>query len=404
MSRDRISQVRLQGDQPFVVGDPIFAPIFRLGGIGMMDRHTPLAESQKAMGAKFVSFGGWELPVSYTDILKEHHAVRTHAGLFDVSHMGEILVTGEDAIPFVNGLITNDLVPVPVNKAVYSPMCYENGTTVDDIIVYKISADRLFLVVNAGNTAKDEDWIKSHASGNVNVENVSDQYVQLAVQGPEAQEIIRGLVAGGTELPGFFCFKETELLGMKVLLSRTGYTGEDGFELYLNLTDTGVDPVKLWEGLMEAGKEKGLTPVGLGARDTLRLEAALPLYGHELSDSITPLEAGLFRFIKLKKEVFIGKEALEKQSLEGLKRKLFGFVMEERAIPRNGYEVYAGERKIGSVTSGSPLPSAGSNGGLFLSEDVSLKPGDRVGIDIRDRIYDAKIVETPFFEKRYSRK
>ncbi|MCX7773652.1 MAG: glycine cleavage system aminomethyltransferase GcvT [Clostridia bacterium] len=366
-----------------------------------MDQHTPLFEAQKLLGAKFTSFGGWELPVSYSDILKEHQAVRTACGLFDVSHMGELLVTGNDALSFVNGLVTNDILPAPYGKAIYSPMCYENGTVVDDILVYKVAETTLLLILNAGNIQKDEEWIRSKAQGNVEIENLSPLYVELALQGPAAERVIAKL-AQGQDLPGFFCFKEMEVLGMKVLISRTGYTGEDGFELYLNVQDRDADPVKLWNGLLEAGREDGLVPCGLGCRDTLRLEAALPLYGHELSDSITPLEAGLNKFVKLQKESFVGKEALAQQAAAGLKRRTYGFEMLDRGIPRNGYEVHKNGERIGYVTSGGPLPTLNQNGGIALLEG-NPKPADIIEVLIRDRSCQAKIVELPFYGKKYKK-
>jgi len=376
-----------------------------------MDRKTPLYDVEKALGAKFTSFGGWELPVSYSDILKEHHAVRNAAGLFDVSHMGEIMVKGKDALSFINKLITNDIVPVPQNKILYSPMCYENGTVVDDILIYKISDTELLLIVNASNTDKDEEWIRSHQTGDVTIENVSDRFVQLALQGPESEAIIRKLLKDeNTELPGFYWFTETTLCGndglspIRVLLSRTGYTGEDGFEIYLWLPeDGGQTAERLWNCILEAGKENGIVPAGLGARDTLRLEAALPLYGHELSDSITPLEAGLKTFVKLNKDDFIGKDALASQYERGLKRKIYGFEMVDRGIPRNGYEVVREGRKIGYVTSGGPLPSLGINGGLALLDDTGLSSGDTIEIMIRDRACGVKIVPVPFYGKKYKK-
>ncbi len=368
-----------------------------------MNRQTPLYGAQKRLGARFIAFGGWELPVSYGDILKEHQAVRNGAGLFDVSHMGELMVTGEEALSFVNGLITNDLSPVPDNKALYSPMCYDNGTVVDDIILYKLRPDKILLVVNAGNTEKDEAWIRSRLKGKVSLENVSHGFVQLALQGPRAYHILKRLLPQDAVFPRFFCYTWLELLGMKVLLSRSGYTGEDGFEIYLDLSQPGADPEKLWEGLLSSGEEEGLVPVGLGARDTLRLEAALPLYGHELSEAITPLEAGLARFIKLQKGEFIGKEALEEQNRKGVDKMLFGFLMEDRAIPRNGYQVLHRGEKVGYVTSGGPLPSLNRNGGLFLSHVPDLSPGDRVEIIVRDRAARAEIVRVPFYEKKYPR-
>lgn len=367
-----------------------------------MEKRTPLYEAQKALGAKFITFGGWELPVLYSDILKEHTNVRTNAGLFDVSHMGEILVTGKDALGFVNNLITNELEGVPDNKAVYSPMCYENGTVVDDVIIYKISAKRLLIIVNASNVEKDYKWITSNSSGEVIIENVSEKIIQIALQGPYAHDILSRL-SNGIESMNFFTFKEADIFGMRVILSRSGYTGEDGFEIYMDMQDKGADPQKLWNGLLEAGEEYGIMPIGLGARDTLRLEAALPLYGHELSDSITPLEAGLEKFVKFKKSDFIGKKALADQLGNGLKRRLYGFEMLDRGIPRNGYEVVFEGRTAGAVTSGGLLPSLGKNGGLALLDSTSLALGNYIDIVIRDGSYSAKIVQMPFYSKKYKK-
>lgn len=368
-----------------------------------MDRKTPLYEVQKNSGARFISFGGWELPVSYTDIITEHQVVRTKAGLFDVSHMGEIQITGKDAVKALNRLISNDIAQVPAGKILYSPICYENGTVVDDILIYKFSEEELLLVVNAGNTQKDDEWIRSQITGDVKVENLSDKYVQLALQGPEAEDIIKSILDEDTELPGFFRFKEVSLLGMKVLLSRTGYTGEDGFELYLWLPNSCADPEKLWNGILEAGKDKGVAPVGLGARDTLRLEAALPLYGHELSDDISPLEAGLKTFVKINKDDYIGKAVLSKQFELGIKRKLYGFEMLDRGIPRNGYDVVRDGNKIGYVTSGGLMPTLNKNGGLALLNNLDLSDGETIEIVIRDRKCKAVLVKLPFYKKKYKR-
>ena len=368
-----------------------------------MDRKTPLYAVQKTLGARFISFGGWELPVSYTDIIAEHQLVRAKAGLFDVSHMGEILITGKDAVKSLNRLISNDIAPVPAGKILYSPMCYENGTVVDDILIYKFSDEELLLVVNAGNTQKDDEWIRSQITGDVIVENFSDNYVQLALQGPEAEDIIKRILDEDTELPGFYWFKEVSLLGMKILLSRTGYTGEDGFEIYLWLPNSSADPEKLWNGILEAGKDKGAAPVGLGARDTLRLEAALPLYGHELSDNISPLEAGLKTFVKIDKDDYIGKAALSRQVEFGIEHKLYGFEMVDRGIPRNGYDVVKDGNKIGYVTSGGLMPTLNKNGGLALLDDLGLSDGDTIEIVIRDRKCKAVLVKLPFYKKKYKR-
>ncbi|HZJ82801.1 MAG TPA: glycine cleavage system aminomethyltransferase GcvT, partial [Clostridia bacterium] len=368
------------------------------------DKRTPLYEPQKAWGAKFTSFGGWELPVSYTDILKEHNAVRTSAGLFDVSHMGEILISGQNAVPFLNKLITNDVASIPPNKILYSPMCYENGTVIDDILIYKLSDNELLLIVNAGNIEKDEAWIRKHAPEDVTIENISERFVLLALQGPKSEEILKSIMDEDIELPSFYWFVETSILGMKVLVSRTGYTGEDGFEIYLYLPNDCADSEKLWNGILQAGKDLGVIPAGLGARDILRLEAALPLYGHELSDSILPLEARLKPFVKLDKEDdFIGKAALKAQVEQGIKRKLYGFEMIDRGIPRNGYNVTKDGVKIGYITSGGMLPTVGINGGLVLLEDLTLEKDDRIEIHIRKRVCEAKIVPLPFYKKKYKR-
>lgn len=368
-----------------------------------MHKKTPLYDVQKAIGAKFISFGGWELPVSYTNILDEHHLVRNKAGLFDVSHMGQIHISGEDTISFVNKLITNDISIIPKNKILYSPMCYEDGTVIDDILIYKFSDNELLLIVNAGNIEKDEAWIREQLSGNVTIENLSDKFVLLALQGPKAEEILKKVLDEETELPEFYWFKETSLLGMKVLISRTGYTGEDGFEIYLYLPNPCADHEKLWNGILEAGEDLGVMPAGLGARDTLRLEAALPLYGHELSDSISPLEVRLKTFVKLNKDDFIGKAALFTQAEAGVKRKLYGFEMIDRGIPRNEYEVMKDGKKIGYVTSGGLLPTLGKNGGLALLDDITLENGDNIEIIIREKSCAAKLIPLPFYNKKYKR-
>lgn len=368
-----------------------------------MGKRTPLYNEQKKLGAKFTSFGGWELPVLYTNILDEHNYVRNKAGIFDISHMGEILVSGDDAVTFVNKLITNDIASIPQYKILYSPICYENGTVVDDILIYKFSDKELLLIVNAGNIEKDEAWIRDKVTGNVKVENLSDKFVLLALQGPNSESIIKGILDEDIELPSFYWFTETRILGMKVLLSRTGYTGEDGFEIYLYLENPCADYEKLWKGILEAGKDVGVMPVGLGARDTLRLEAALPLYGHELSDSILPIEARLKTFVKLDKEDFIGRAALKAHTEQGIKRKLYGFEMVDRGIPRNDYDVMRDGKKIGYVTSGGPLPTIAKNGGLILSDDLSLNNEDIIEIVIRERACKAKIVPLPFYKKKYKK-
>ena len=375
-----------------------------------MDKHTPLYERQKALGARFTSFGGWELPVSYTDIIKEHLAVRETAGLFDVSHMGEIQVTGKDALEFVSRLVTNEVVSTAPGKAVYTPVCKEDGTVVDDILVYKKSDTDLFLVVNAGNIDKDYEWFLQKAAEmalvDVKIKNLSPFYVQLAVQGPNAETLLKRLVPEGIELPAFFRFIETHVLGLPVLLSRTGYTGEDGFEIYLFAEQNSEAPERLWNGILEKGSDLGIVPVGLGARDTLRLEACLPLYGHELSDTITPLEAGLDRFVKLGKNAFIGKEALDAQKQGGIKKQIYGIELVGRGIPRNGYEVFKNGTKLGYITSGSFCPKLNKNVGLALLNNPSgglLTEGEEINVRIREKDVPAKITAVPFYSKKYKK-
>ena len=345
-----------------------------------------------------VDFHGWELPVQYGGIIEEHEAVRSAAGLFDVSHMGELLVEGRDAGEFIQGMITNDISNTKDGQAVYSPMCYEDGGTVDDLIVYRRAAERYFIVVNASNAQKDYEWLLENRKGSVRIENASEQYAQLAIQGPESVAVLGKLTDFRLQDLTFFRFsEEVEVGGVKVLLSRSGYTGEDGFELYAAASDA----VTLWRQLMEAGAGHGLVPVGLGARDTLRFEAALPLYGQELSEDISPLEAGLSRFVKLGKEGFIGAEALRRQQEAGVKRRLAGFEMVGRGVPRSGYEVLSEGRKIGHVTSGGFAPTLKKNLGMALIEADHAAAGASPDVVIRDRAIKASIIKLPFYNKKY---
>lgn len=362
-------------------------------------KRTPLYENHVSLGAKMTDFGGWELPVQYEGIIKEHNQVRNAAGLFDVSHMGEVTARGEGAQEFIQNLVTNDISQLQDGRAIYSPMCYPDGGTVDDIIVYRISKDDFFIVVNAANTDKDFEWMKQNLSGGVELNNVSQSYAQLALQGPKSQFILQKLTGFDLSALKFFRFaKDVEVDGVKCMVSRSGYTGEDGFELYVNSEQA----PRLWDAILEAGRDEGAVPVGLGARDTLRFEAALPLYGHELSKDISPLEAGLGRFVKLEKERFIGKEALQKQSAN-LKRVLVGFELVDPGVARSGFEVYAGERNIGFVTSGSYSPTLNKNLGLALVEAAFSPEGTQIEIAIRNRKAKAVVVNKPFYSKKYKK-
>jgi aminomethyltransferase len=363
-------------------------------------KKTPIYEKHCEMGGKIIDFGGWALPVEFTGVINEHEQVRTAAGLFDVSHMGEIIVKGPDATQFISNLITNNIIGAEDYQTVYSPMCYSNGGVVDDLLVYKYSNQFYLLVVNAANIDKDFEWMKENLIDQVEIENVSEIYAEIAIQGPKSEEILQELTMTSLEEIKFFHFKPHVMIdGREAIVSRTGYTGEDGFEIYIKSEDAAA----LWEKILKVGRDKGLIPVGLGARDTLRFEAALPLYGHELSKDISPIEAGLGRFVKLEKDSFIGREALIKQKEEGVKRKLVGFEMIERGIPRNEYDVQIQGRNIGYVTTGSFSPSLKKNIGLALIEADYALEGTELDIVIRGKTIKAKIVKLPFYAKKYKK-
>ncbi|RLL47098.1 glycine cleavage system aminomethyltransferase GcvT [Oceanobacillus piezotolerans] len=362
-------------------------------------KRTPLFEVYKDYGAKVIDFGGWELPVQFSSIIEEHEAVRNDAGLFDVSHMGEVLVEGKDAESYINYLITNDVTKIAVNKTQYTAMCYPDGGTIDDFLVYKLADEKYLLVVNAANIEKDYEWMEKHVKGDVTLNNISSETALLALQGPKAANILQKLTDLDLSEIAPFSFKQhINLDGIEdVLVSRTGYTGEDGFELYLANSDV----KSLWKKLLQAGEEDGLKPCGLGARDTLRLEARLALYGQELTKDISPLEAGIGFAVKTNKESdFIGKSSLAKQKEEGLKRKLVGVEVTGRGIPRTGYKVFSeGEEEIGFITSGTRSPSLKKNLGLAMISTEHAKPDTPLKIEIRNKLIDAVVVKTPFYKK-----
>lgn len=341
-------------------------------------------------------FGGWELPVQFSGIQKEHNAVRQRAGLFDVSHMGEVLVTGTFAQAYLQQLTTNDVSKLQDLQAQYSLMCYPDGGVVDDLLVYRISEDQYMLVINASNIEKDIEWMNRHLLGDVVLENQSDETALLALQGPLAEGILSKVTqAPLSQLKSFSFLPDSEVCGVKALVSRTGYTGEDGFEIYVSAGDAPA----VWLGLLEAGGDEGLIPAGLGARDTLRFEAKLPLYGQELSASISPLEAGLGFFVKLDKGGFIGRDALLKQKKEGLRRKLVGIEMIERGIPRSHYKVFANDQRIGEVTTGTQSPTLKRNLGLALIDANYTETGTELWVEIRDKKLKARVVQTPFYKR-----
>ncbi len=366
-------------------------------------KRTPLNSVHRALGGRMVDFGGWDMPVQYpAGVIEEHMRCRTHSGLFDVSHMGEIWVEGPDAIDFVNRLTTNDVTKLIDGQAHYSALTNVGGGVVDDLLVYRFSHDRLLLVVNAGTTEKDWAWIKSHHSehDDLALRNASAEYCQIAVQGPDATDILQKLTATDLGAIKYYHFTTGEVDGVDSIISRTGYTGEDGFEVYA----APEFAEQLWNKLLETGKydsEDGILPCGLAARNTLRLESAMSLYGHELGDDITPLEAGLGWITKLDKEGgFTGRNALAAQKESGLTRKIAGFEMTEPGIARDGFDVYVGGEKVGVVTSASPAPFLKKNIGLaFLPPDLA-KIGQEIRIDVRGKHLAAVVVPTPFYKRQ----
>ncbi|MBP2634614.1 MAG: gcvT 2 [Firmicutes bacterium] len=363
----------------------------------MAARQTPLYETHVKYGGKIVEFGGWLLPVQYAGILDEHKSVREKAGLFDVSHMGEVLVKGPDALAFLQKLVTNDVARIADTQVQYTPMCYPDGGTVDDLLIYKRAQDEYFLVINAANIEKDWQWIQDNSKGyQVELTNLSAETAEVALQGPLAESILSKLTTAAlAELKYYWFIPEAEVAGKKVMISRTGYTGEDGFEIYCQPDDAAA----LWEAIMEAGKPYGLVPAGLGCRDTLRFEATLPLYGHELSAEITPLEAGLGKFVSLDKGEFNGCEILAQQQQTGVERKLAGFVLTGRGVPRAEYPVVHEGRQIGMVTTGSYAPTLGKNMGLALVEAEFAQIGQQFSVEIRGKEVSAEVVSKPFYKR-----
>jgi len=362
---------------------------------------TPIYPIYQNYGAKIINFAGWALPVQFEGIVYEHHAVRETAGLFDVSHMGEIEVKGEDSTIFLNQILTNDIINLKDGQVQYSILANESGGTKDDVLVYRFSERHYWVVVNASNRYKDFKWLIKHSTGyQVNVNDISDNVAQFALQGPKALEILNTASNEDVGKIRFFRFiKSVKVNGITCLVSRTGYTGEDGFELYFNPSDA----VFLWKTLLNLGKDYGLKPAGLGCRDTLRFEACLPLYGNELDEDISPLEAGLDWVVKFNKPDFIGKQALTIQKENGIKRKIVGFEMLGRGIPRHGYRVYKNEMEIGYVTTGYYSPTLEKNIGMALVSIKYSNPGEIVYIIIRDKPIKAVIVETPFYNKKYKK-
>lgn len=363
----------------------------------MSEKRTCLYEKHVALGAKMVPFGGFEMPIQYTDIADEHNAVRQACGVFDVSHMGEVLVEGPDAERYVQHIFTNDVAGAPIGKIYYGMMLHPHGGTVDDLLVYKMAEQKFFLVINAANIDKDYAWMLAQTDGmDVSVINQSEQYGQLAVQGPQAEALTEKLLGLECAELAFYTFKTIEAEGEPLIVSRTGYTGEDGFEIY----GSHAYIQKAWDILVNSGDVK---PCGLGCRDTLRFEVGLPLYGDELTDELSPIEAGLGMFVKLDKEEFIGKEAVAKQKAEGVSRKIVGIELAGRAIPRHGYDVEADGKVIGTVTTGYNSISTGKSVCMALVDIAYAKLGTPVQVRIHRKLQDGVVTKKRFYEKNYKK-
>ena len=359
----------------------------------MENKKTCLYDKHVALGALMSPFGGFEMPIQYSGIVDEHQAVRQSCGVFDVSHMGEVLITGPDAERYVNHIFTNDVTGMPAGKILYGMMCYENGGVVDDLLVYKCGENEFFLVINAANIDKDWEWIQKQSKGyNVKLDHQSDSYGELAVQGPESEQVMKDVLGiDGSDLT-FYTFKQ---IG-DVIISRTGYTGEDGFEIYAAPNYIN----ECWDKLVASGRCK---PCGLGCRDTLRFEVGLPLYGDELSAEITPIMAGLGIFVKLDKDEFIGKDALARQKEEGPAKKLVGIELSDKAIPRHGYVVLKDGQPIGEVTTGYHTISTDKSVCMALIDTQFAKLDTEVDIQIRKKVFPGKVVKKQFYNKNYKK-
>ena len=357
---------------------------------------TCLHDCHLALGALMSPFAGFDMPIQYKGITEEHNAVRQHAGVFDVSHMGEVRVTGPQAFEFVNHIFTNDVTGAPDGQIYYGMMCYENGGTVDDLLVYKVNDNEYFLVINASNIEKDVEWIKKNAEGyDVKIEDQSGYYGEVAVQGPEAEAAVEKLLGIPVSDIAFYNFKTMPMAGEDIIVSRTGYTGEDGFEIYGS-----HDFIRnVWNKLINGSVE----PCGLGCRDTLRFEVGLPLYGDELDETISPIEASLSMFVKLDKPEFIGKEALAKQKAEGVTRRIVGLELEGNAIPRHGYPVEVNGEQVGEITTGYRSISTGKSVAMAMMKKPYDKLGTEVEVRIRKKTFPAKVVKKRFYEKNYKK-
>lgn len=363
----------------------------------MNEKKTCLYDRHVALGALMQPFGGFIMPIQYSSIIDEHNAVRHACGVFDVSHMGEVTVRGRDAERYVNHIFTNDVTDAPAGKIFYGMMLYDNGGTVDDLLVYKMGTDDFFIVINAANIDKDWAWMKEHAEGyEIDLQNLSEHYGQLAVQGPEAEKVVEEVLALPCSELVFYTSKTIEADGETVIVSRTGYTGEDGFEIYGSHAFIG----RQWDKLVESGRCK---PCGLGCRDTLRFEVGLPLYGDELSADISPVMAGLSMFCKLDKPEFIGKEAVAKQKADGMEKKIVGIELRDRAVPRHGYAVLHEGETVGEVTTGYQSISAEKSVCMALVDARFAKLGTELEVQIRRKTFPGVVVKKRFYDKHYKK-
>ena len=362
---------------------------------------TPLNSRHRALGARLVDFSGWEMPVEYSGLSKEHLAVRKSAGLFDVSHMGEIEIAGNDALAALQKISTNDAARLEMGDAQYSALLTEHGTVVDDVLVYKLADGHYMLVVNAGNIAKDFAWIRQHITGvgDAVAVNTSSRYALIAVQGPLAEQVVQTLTEVELHTIGYYTFATGEVSGVRATISRTGYTGEDGFELFVPPQSA----PSVWDAVQRTGASDGLLPAGLGARDTLRLEAGMRLCGQDMDDTTTLIEAGLGWIVGWDKDDFIGRSALVRQREDGLTKKLIGFEVDDRGIARHGYAVYAGDDQIGTVTSGTLTPFLNKAIGMAYVPVKYAKVDSALSIDIRGRRVAAHVVKMPFYNRSSDR-
>ena len=362
-------------------------------------KRTPLYAMHCQLGARLIQFGGWEMPVSYSSIMEEHQRVRTHAGLFDVSHMGEIEISGPGAEAAVQYLTLNDVRPLQTHQLQYSALCNEAGGLLDDLTVCRLASDRFLLIVNAANIDKDFHWIITYLGPGARADNCSDAKALLALQGPEAETILQRLSATPLGALPYYHALMTRVEGHAALVSRTGYTGEDGFEVLVEAAHA----VAVWQALMEAGQAYGLLPVGLGARDTLRLEARYLLYGQDMDETTNPLEVGLGWITKLDKGEFLGRDALTRLKAAGVRRRMLGFIMQDRGIPRAHYPVMQDGQVIGEVTSGTMSPTLGQAIGTALVRSTSVQTGSTISIDIRHKAVPAQVVPSPFVPRHVKR-